>query len=538
MTKLQFSAALSALLLTNAFAVTPKSGEKLAKDQTFIYNMGAAPGSIDPQLNSGSAGGHVITQIFETLINYDDNGKPIPGVAKSWDVSKDLKTWTFHLRDTKWSNGDKLTAHDFVYAWQRLVDPKTAATYGTFLDYAKVKNVQEIVAGKLPPSELGVKALDDNTLQVYLNEPVSFADVILGYRVLSPVPKKVIEKYGDQWTRPENIVVNGPFTIESNTINEKIVLKRNHNYWDDKNIILDKVVMLQVPQEATALSRYRAGELMVSGYPSELYDKVKREYAKEMFKLTPSLCTYYYQFNTSAAPFDNENVRKALDISLDRDIIADKVLRVSVLPAYTFAPRIINGAEETKDPQWAKLSLKDRNAQAIKLLQDAGYSKSKPLKATLLYNTSEGHKKIAIAATSIWKKNLGGLVDIKLENQEWKTFLETKRALKYEISRAGWCADYDDASSFLNILRSDDSTNDFGYKNKEYDAQIDNAYKAKTAKERAQFYAKAEDKLNEDVPLVPVYFYAGRPLIKPYVRGYVPNKNGLYYFKDIYILEH
>ncbi|QPM43986.1 oligopeptide ABC transporter substrate-binding protein OppA [Campylobacter hepaticus] len=512
--------------------------EKLAKEQNFIYNAGAAPQSLDPAKVEGVPEGVFARSLFETLVISDENDKLIPGVALTWNHSDDYKTWTFNLRkDAKWSNGDNVTAKDFVFAWRRLVDPKTASPYASFLTYMKLLNASAILNGQMSPEALGVEAKDDYTLVLHLEDFVPFADLLTEFYVLSPVPQKLVEKLGDAWSEPKNIVGNGAFKLDSLVLNEEAKLSKNPYYWDVKKVLLDKLTLLQIQNSSVAYTRYRSGKLDVGEFPLELLDSVHKDYAQEL-NIGPVLCTYFYEFNVKNPPFDNIKVRQALSMALDRNIITDKILRQGQIPAFVFSPPAINAAEFISLPQWSKWDDNKRHKEAIKLLNEAGYNKDNPLNFTLLYNTNEDHKKLAIAASSIWKQNLGSIINIKLQNQEWKTFLSTRHLGQHQMARAGWCSDYDEASSFLNTFLSDSSNNTSGFKNVQYDKAIKQAYKAKTEEQRARFYAQAEEILDQEVPLIPVYFYTKSQLVKPYVKGFKIKPSQNYYFKDVYILEH
>lgn len=520
------------------FAVKPNPGEKLAKVQSFTYNAASAPQSLDPAKVEGVPEGVFARNLFETLVTSDDDDKLMPGVALSWEHSEDYKTWTFYLRkNAKWSNGDPVTAHDFVFAWRRVVDPKTASPYSSYLTYMKLKNAQAVISGKMSPDKLGVEARDNYTLVLTLEDSVPFADLLTEMYVLSPVPKKMVEKLGDAWSEPRNLVGNGAYKLDSFVVNQEAKLSKNPYYWDAQNVLLEKITLLQIENESVAYTRYRSGGLDVSTFPLELFDKVKKEYPKELIT-GPSLCTYYYEFNVSKPPFDNDKVRRALFLSVDRNTITDKILRQGQIPAYTFAPPAIVGAQAVVPPEWSKWEDKKRYEEAMKLLAEAGYSKNKPLNFTLLYNTNDNHKKLAIAVSSMWKKNLNGIVNVKLKNQEWKTFLSDRRLGTHQMARAGWCSDYNEATSFLNIFLSDSSNNTSYFKNPAYDDAVSAAYRSSTDEERASQYAKAEKILYDSTILVPVYFYTTTELMKPYVRGYKIKASRALYFKNVYILEH
>ncbi|AWX15029.1 oligopeptide ABC transporter substrate-binding protein OppA [Mergibacter septicus] len=539
--RLLLSLAIAATFTTTfqtANAAVVPAGTHLAQQQSITLNIGDNPATFDPQKAEGAPEGDIARQLFETLVISDDKGHILPAAATAWEHSPDFKTWTFHLRpDAKWSNGDPVTAEDFVYGWQRLADPKTASPYSSYLDFLKLENADDVIQGKKPVTALGVEAKDPQTLVLHLSESVPYADKLTELYVLSPANKKVIEKYGDAWTKPENIVGNGAFKLKSATLNEKYVLEPNTYYWDNKNTVLQKITFLPISSPATSFSRYRAGELDVSSFPIEAWKNVKKDY-QDQLNIAPVLCTYYYEINNKKAPFNDVRVRKALALAFQPEIITDKILGQGQIPAYQFTPAATDGAEKIQPAEWKNWSRAERNAEALKLLQQAGYNKSNPLKINLLYNTSESHKQLALAADSFWKKNLNGAVKVTLENQEWKTYLDTKHQGNFDVARAGWCADYNEASTFLTYFLSNSGNNTSFYQNKDYDNLIAQAYKANSDDERAAYYAKAEQLLNKDVPIIPVYHYVSVALIKPYVKGYsINNPIASRYLKDVYIIQ-
>ncbi|AHG86757.1 Periplasmic oligopeptide-binding protein [Bibersteinia trehalosi USDA-ARS-USMARC-190] len=397
-----------------------------------------------------------------------------------------------------------------------------------------------MIEGKKQPSELGVKALDDLTFQVTLSEPVPYLVGMTTHQSMLPVPKSVVEKYGDAWVKVENYVGNGAYKLAKHVINEKIEFERNPNYWNDKETVIEKATFLAIPSTNTDVQRYRAGEIDITNYglSPEIFPKLKAEIPDELF-VVKTLSTYLYEINNQKKPFDDIRVRKALNLSLDRTIITDKVLAQGQTPTYVFTPPYIDEGEQIQQPAYSNQPMAERNAQAIKLLEEAGFSKANPLKFTILYNTNENHKKVAIAAASIWKTNTKGLIDVKLENQEWKTFLDTRRQGKSEVARAAWAADYNQATSFINYFLSNSSNNTAFYKSKAYDAAVAESYQAKDAAGRASAYAKAEAILAEDAAVVPVYNYVNTRLVKPYVKGYTgkdPQDDIL--LKNLYLIKH
>ncbi|EPK7406677.1 oligopeptide ABC transporter substrate-binding protein OppA [Klebsiella aerogenes] len=529
---------LSALITANvAMAADVPAGVQLAAKQTLVRNNGAEVQSLDPHKIEGVPESNVNRDLFEGLVIGDLNGHPVPGVAESWD-NKDFKVWTFHIRkDAKWSDGSPVTAQDFVYSWQRLADPKTASPYASYLQYGHVANVDEIIAGKKPATDLGVKAIDDKTFEVTLSEPVPYFYKLLVHPSVSPVPKAAIEKYGEKWTQPANIVTNGAYKLKDWVVNERIVLERNTNYWDNAKTVINQVTYLPISSEVTDVNRYRSGEIDMTynNMPIELFQKLKKEIPKEVH-VDPYLCTYYYEINNQKAPFTDVRVRTALKLALDRDIIVNKVKNQGDLPAYSYTPPYTDGMKLV-EPEWFKWSQEKRNEEAKKLLAEAGYTADKPLTFNLLYNTSDLHKKLAIAVASIWKKNLGA--NVKLENQEWKTFLDSRHQGTFDVARAGWCADYNEPTSFLNTMLSDSSNNTAHYKSPAFDKIIGDTLQVTDEAKRAELYAQSEQQLDKDSAIVPVYYYVNARLVKPWVGGYT-GKDPLdnIYVKNLYIIKH
>ena len=530
-------AALSSTMAVSAFAATVPAGVQLAEKQELVRNNGAEVSSLDPHKIEGVPESNVSRDLLEGLVISDVNGKTSPGVAESWD-NKDFKVWTFHLRkDAKWSNGEPVTAQDFVYSWQRLADPKTASPYASYLQYGHLLNIDDIIAGKKSPDTLGVKAIDDHTFEVTLSEAVPYFYKLPVYVAMSPVNKAAIEKFGEKWTQPQNWVGNGAYKLKSWVVNEKMVLERNPQYWDNAHTVINQVTYLPIASEVTDVNRYRSGEIDMTynQLPIELFQKLKKEIPDEV-KINPYLCTYYYEVNNQKPPFNDVRVRTALRLGLSQDILTNKVKNQGDIPAYGFVPPYIDGLKASV-PEWFTWPQAKRNEEAKKLLAEAGYTADKPLTLSLLYNTSDLHKKMAIAAASIWKQNIG--VDVKLENQEWKTFLSTRHQGTYDVARAGWCADYNEPSTFLNSMLSDSSSNTSHYKSKEFDALVAKSLQVKTDEERAAIYQQAESQLDKDAVTIPVYYYANTRLVKPYVGGLTgkdPQDN--VYVKDLYIIKH
>ena len=531
-------AALGALAGNSALAANVPAGVQLAEKQELVRGNGAELQSLDPHKVEGVPEAYVSRDLYEGLAITDADGKIQPGVAESWESKEGGKVWIFHLRkDVKWSNGEPLTAKDFVYSWRRLADPKTASPYASYLQYGHLLNVDDIIAGKKSPDTLGIKAVDDHTLEVTLSEAVPYFYKLIIHHSMSPVYQPVVEKFGDKWTQPENFVGNGAFKAKEWVINERLVVERNPQYWDNAHTVLNKVTFLPISSEVTDVNRYRSGgsDMTYNYLPIELYQKLKKEIPQEIHA-DPYLCTYYYEINNQKPPFNDPRVRTALKLGIDRDIIVNKVKAQGEDPAWSYTPPFIDGMSITR-PEWMNWTQQQRNEEAKKLLAAAGYTADKPLSFSLLYNTSDLHKKLAIAAASIWKKNLG--VEVKLQNQEWKTFLDTRHQGTFDVARAAWCADYNEPTSFLNTMLSDSSNNTSHYKSETFDKLLAQALAAKDEAARAQIYGEAEKVLDKDSAIVPIYYYKNLRLVKPYVGGYTgkdPLDNS--HDKDLYIIKH
>ncbi|MDN8599749.1 ABC transporter substrate-binding protein [Citrobacter sp. S2-9] len=525
--------AVSLMSITNAaWAANVPAGTVLAEKQELVRNNGSEPASLDPHKVESNVEFSLISDMFDGLVAVTPQGAIEPRLALSWE-NKANTVWTFHLRPgITWSDGSAITAQDIVWSWQRLVSPKTASPYATYLGNMHVLNAAEIAQGNKAPDTLGVKAVNDSTLEITLTQPTAAFLAMLAHPSLVPLDKVLIGRFGDKWTKPEHFVSSGAYTLSQWVVNERIVTVRNPHYWDDQHTVINKVTWLPISSEAADVNRYKAGEIdIVYTVPMNQFAQLKKTMGEEL-RVAPQLSTYYYQFNTTRAPFNDPRVRRALNMALDKDIIAQKVMGQGQREAWVISQPDIGGVT-LRAPDYASWPRDKRIAEAKKLLADAGFGPDHPLSFNLLYNTSETHQRIAIAASSMWKKNLG--VEAKLQNQEWKTMLDTMHTGNFDAVRYAWIADYDDAASFLNTYRTGDSENTSKYSNPAYDEALRHAAKAATVAERGKYYQQAEDMLGQDVPAIPVYHYVRTHLVKPWVGGFVSDSLGNYYSKDMYI---
>ncbi len=529
-------AGLIALSLGTATAAQVPAGTQLADKQEIVRHIKDEPASLDPSKVIGLPEAQVVRDLFEGLVNQDAKGKNVPGVAERWQT-QDNQTFIFTLRkNARWSNGDPVTAHDFVYSWRRLVDPKGLSSGAWFAGLAGIQNADAIIAGKMPVDTLGVTAISDTQLKVQLVRPVPYFVSLLANFSLFPVHQATVEKFGADWTKPGNLVGNGAYVLKQRVVNEKLVLEPNPYYWDHAHTVLTKVTFVPINKESNATKRYLADDIDITeSFPKDQYQKLLKDIPGQVY--TPfQLGTYYYAFNTQRAPTNDVRVRQALSYSIDRKIIAEKVLGTGEIPAYHFTPDVTNGFKPTQSIL-QQYSQKELNVQAKSLLAAAGYGPNKPLKLTLLYNTSESHQKIAIAVASMWKKTLG--VDVKLVNQEWKTYIDSRNTGNFDVIRASWIGDYNEASTFLSLLTSTHNSNISKFSNVSYDKAISDASRETNDVRRNADYNQAEQIIAEQAPIAPIYQYTNGRLIKPWVKGYpITNPEDVAYSQEMYILKH
>ncbi|MEO5807665.1 peptide ABC transporter substrate-binding protein [Devosia sp.] len=531
---LKAAAVASALMCTTALtanaAMVPE-GTKLADDQTFNYRVLDTINSLDPDIVEDVDTSYVVLNLFEGLYNEDAKGNPVPGAAESYDVNADNTVYTFHLRDAQWSNGDPVKASDFVFSWQRAVDPKTASNYSYFPGLVGVKNADDIVAGKMAPTELGVKAIDDKTLEVTLNASVPYFVRTLAHATLFPVPQAVVEKFGLDWTKPENIVGNGAYVLAENKAGERVTLKRNPKYWDNEHTVLETVNFLTINDENAGVTRYQAGEVDQTDVPAGQFPALQKQMPDETFSV-PQLCTYYFDINsTPNAPeaLKDVRVRQALSYAIDRDVIVKNVLQGGQTPAYYFTPTATAGFQPPELP-YAAMTQADRDAKAVELLTAAGYGKDNPLTIDYIYNTSEAHKKVATVVSQMWKEKLG--VVMNLQDMEFASLLDKRHQRDYQMARDAWCGDYNEASTFEGLMDSTSSQNNAGYSNPDVDKLL---LAAKTSKDPNVEYKQIEEQVAKDVPVIPIYFYAKVFLQKTSIKGWpYDNVEQTWYAKDLY----
>lgn len=502
-----------------AAAIAALIAQQVHAEAVFHRGNEFEPATLDPQLASDNASHTILLDTFEGLTAVSSEGKAVPGVAESWDISADGKHYTFHLRDNaKWSNGETVKAQDFVYAWRRALDPATASKY-SFVLYP-IKNAQNVNNGSLKPEALAVSAVDDRTLKVELEGPTPYFLDLLYQPASYPVLQNNVEAHGDKWTQPGNMISNGPFRLAEYLPQTSITVEKSPHYWGSDSVKLDKVVYHTVENATSGLSRYRAGELDMINVPQDQIDWVRANLPDEFITYT-RLGTYYFGFNQTKPPFkDNPKLRQALSMAIDRQVIAEKLGRAGQEPAYSIVPPA-TARHKPWLPDWAKAPRDAQIAQAKALYAEAGYSKDNPLKVKLVYNTSEDQKQNAIAIAAMWKSVLG--VETDIQNMEWKVMLKRVQDKDSEVFRMGWSADYNDPNTFLEIFRSNSGSNYTGYADPAYDALLDKAVAEADLDKRTELFHEAEQRFGEDHAIMPVFYYTRALLLKPYVKGFTPN---------------
>jgi oligopeptide transport system substrate-binding protein len=507
---------LGAAGIASPAAAAPDSGAVLYRGN------GSEPETLDVHRSTGLPEFDLQVDLFEGLVHYGPAGEPVPGVAERWTISDDGLTYTFSLRPTaRWSNGDPVTADDFLFALRRAVAPATASRYAFIL--FPIANAEEIAGGTLDPAQLGVAAPDPRTVTFRLKAPTPYFLGLLTHHMAFPVHRASVERHGDRWTRPGNLIGNGAFKLERWVPQSEITLARNPHYWDAAAVKLGRIVFVATEDRGAELRRYRAGELDVAyEAPIDQIDWIKRNLQAD-WRPAAYLGTYYYGFNLEQPPFkDAPALRKALALAVDRETLTARITRAGEKPAYSWVPPSIGNQYQQQALDWATMPQAERNALAQKLYAEAGYGPSKPLRFELLYNTSENHRRIAIAITGMWKQVLGA--EVTLRNEEWKVYLASRGAKQFQMLRLAWIGDYNDANTFLELMKSDiGSQNAQGYRNPRYDDLMKRAERTIDLAARARLMEDAERIALADLPIIPIYHYVSKRLVKPWVEGWVDN---------------
>lgn len=496
-------------------ALVTEVGEVLRKGN------GAEPQTLDPHRAEDVASSSILRDLYEGLVVTGPGGAPVPGVASRWEVSADRLRWTFHLRgDARWSNGDPVVAADFVAGLRRSVDPAVGSNYGMIL--APIRNARAVLEGRLPPRALGVHAHGPGKLVIELDAPTPYLLGLLTHSTTYPIHRPSLAAAPDRFTRPGRMVSNGAYRLHEWVVQSHVTLRKNPHYYRASQVDIEEVRYYPLEDMSTELKRYRAGELdWTSTIPSAQFNWLKARIPEEM-EVHPYLGTYYYGFNLTRAPFrDAPELRASLSMAVDREILSRHVTRAGEIPAYGWVPPALEGYEGVR-LDYADWPRERRIAEARRLYRRAGYGPDNPLQVEIRYNTQEDHRKIALAVAQMWKQILG--VQVSLLNEEWKVFLQNRKQKKVtQVFRAGWIGDYADPYTFLSLLHSDHGINDSGYRNPTYDRLLETISTLPAGPRRDRAMADAEAILLADHPVLPLFHYVSRSLVKPWVTGYQAN---------------
>lgn len=487
------------------------------------YGNTTEPATLDPHTSTGVWEDRIQSDLFMGLTQSAADGSTIPGVAERWEASADGLVWTFHLRDSQWSDGVPLTADDFVFSLRRVLDPKIASEYASIMFL--LKGAQAINDGKAAPDTLGARAIDPHTLEIRLEHPAPFLPEMLKHHVFYPVPRHVVEKHGDRWIRPGVMVSNGPYMLIDWKLGDYVKAVRNPRFFEADKLCVDEVYYYPTTDSISAERRVASGELDLN---TDMQSN-RIAYLKEKMPGYPRVSTYlgvtYLAFNnnpkTGYPPFRDRRVRQALAMAVDRDFVTQKLFRGGQASATTFVPPGVANYRPVKPPYWFDWPLARRQAEARKLLAAAGYGPDRPLKLEITHRNTPDPMLYMPAVQADWKA-IG--VEVTLAQEETQVAYADYRARAFQVADAAWIADYNDATSFLDLQRSWYGPQNYGdYANPAYDALMTKADLEPDAAKRAGFMAEAEHMMLEDAPIAPVYFYVTKNLVNPKITGWVDN---------------
>ena len=515
---LTLSALLAAGLATSA----------MAQDSSVLSRgNGAEPQTLDAQRTTGVPESNILRDLFEGLVTNGPDGSTVPGAAESWTISEDGLTITFDMRDdARWSNGDQVTAEDFVFTLQRLVDPATASRFAWLAQ--PIVNADAITAGEIPIEELGVRAVDSDTLEVSLVAPTPYMVDALKHSSFSPVHRPSFDEHGMEFTRPGNLVSNGAYMLDEWTPQSHVRLVANPEFHDAENVSIPTIMYYPTVDRAQEVTRFRAGEL---DWTYELpFDQIQALEASmpDHFSNHLYFGTYYLTLQVQNPPFDDPRVRRALALTIDRNVITEQITSGGEAPAYSWVPPGANDGELAYDLQtvdFVDTAMDARIEEARGLIEEAGYSASNPLQLEFLFNTNDTHRRIGVAFGAMWQEAFGDAVALSLRNVEWQVYLDTTARGEHTMARAGWIgATYSDASYFLEKFKGDaGEANSSKWVNPEYDAFLEQALAEPDPQARIDLMEQAEAVMLEDLPIIPVFHYTRARLINPDLEGWVRN---------------
>ena len=515
---------LSAILVSvSALALVNCGGGRPAPTDEIVIHRGnnAEPLSLDPHKASGTWENNIIGDMFVGLFTEDPNARPVTGMAESWEVSDDGLVWTFHLREAQWSDGVPVTAADFVYAWRRIANPETGAQYVSLL--YPIVGVAAVSRGDAPPEAIGVNAIDERTLEIRLENPAPYLPGLLTHYTTFPLPQHIVEQFGDEWVRPENIEVNGPYKLIDWRTNNFVHLSRNPLFFDNENACIDEVYYYPTVDNSAAGRRVRNGELDLNmEFPGQQMEFLRRE-IPDYVRVHPYMGTVYFSINTTLEQFSDPGVRNALGMAIDREFIANEILRAGQLPAYSLVPPGIDNYGGGVEASWAGIPVEQRRVMARDLLLAAGFGPDNPFRFEYTYRATADNPRVAPVVQNDWSA-IADWVQPELIVNDTQIHYDNLRAADFQIADGGWIADYNDPYNFLFLGEYRSVPMNYSrYNNPEYDALVELANREQDLEVRAGMLAQAEQMLIDDMPIIPLVFYVNKNLVNPRVTGWVDN---------------
>lgn len=501
--------------------------------QVLKRGNGAEPMTLDPHRAVSVPSQNILRDLFEGLVSTAPDGTPIPGVAMRWDTSTDGLSWRFELReDARWSNGEPVTAGDFVAGLRRALDPATASDAAGLL--APILNARGVMTRRAAPEELGVEALDERTLLIRLAAPTPWLLELLSHPVSSPLYRPALEQHGEDFARPGRLVSNGPFFLSEWKENTQVVLARNHNYWDRRSVAIDRVEYYAIEDQRVELERYLAGDLhWTADVAHHQLGWVQRRLADEL-TITPRMAVTWLGLNVTRPPLDGDpGLRRALAMAIDRELIVRSVTGAGEMPAYSWVPPMTDYSAQT--PPWAERSRRKQVEEARRLYAAAGFNGRDPLELDLLYPGGLNNRRLAVAIAAMWREALG--IRTSLHEEPFAEFLQSRADLGTTmVFRSGWAADFRDVFAFASLFDSETGASDTGWQSVAYDELLQASMQARNPRRRFALLAEAERLLLEEQPIIPLYFDVRRRLVKPEVKGWEANPMDLHPSRHFYLV--
>jgi oligopeptide transport system substrate-binding protein len=515
---LRIAGAVGLVLLLAACSKYGGSNPNIHAADYLVRGNGIEIKSLDPHYIDGNYEANVVGDILIGLTTEDAHGEPMPGAALSWQTSPDGKTWTFHLRDHVWSDGVPVTAEDFVYAWRRILEPARGAPYAYYLWL--IKNGQAISGGQMPPSALGVKATDDKTLVVTLEHPAPYMLEYLLHQAVYPVPRHVVEAKGDAWAKPENYVGNGPYLPKEWVPNDHLTLAKNPRFYDAANVKLARVVYRPTTDTMAALKSIRAGELDTQYLVPTAEISWMRHHIPRALQLNVYLSNAYISTNFQRGPYKDLRLRQAISLAIDREVITDRILRIGDKPAYAFVPPGVANYPGKAHVDFMGMSWAARLDRARALMAQIGYGPSRHFHTTFDTNTTPDAKRIAAVVQAMLKDVY---IDADVVTSDSQFFYKKLQEGDFDMATGAWVGDFNDASTFLDLLQSGSGNNYGKYSSPRYDALLAKADATADAAARGQILQQAEQIALDDVGVIPLRFLVTQDIVEPYVKGWIPN---------------